>query len=110
VEDVAEHGYQYGFDATELERIVRLVSIKTEIDQSSATSLIRNLYPAGKVASHVVLLAVGALGPGQRKPSSATQAGLVKWISAVHQVLVEPEFLLRLYSLLFNLLDMASLR
>jgi centromere protein I len=89
---------------------VRLVSVRTELDQSSVTSLVRNLYPAGKVDSEEILLAVGALGPGERKPSPATQAGLVRWIAAVHQVLVEPEFLLRLYGLLFNLLDMVSLR
>jgi centromere protein I len=110
VADVAEHGHEHGFHAPELLRILRLVSARTELDQSSLTSLLRNLYPAEKVASDAVLLAVAGLGPGAEKPSAATQAGLVRWVVGVQGVLEEPEFLARVYGLLFNLLDMVSLR
>ena len=84
--------------------------MRTELDQSSATTLLRNLYPQGKVANDAVLLAVGALGPGQARPPAATQAGLVRWLGAVQGVMAEPEFLVRVYGVLFNLLDMVSLR
>jgi len=110
VDDIIEHGYQFGFPTQELRRLVDLLSVKNELDQSSCTSLLKNLYPAERVQSDVVLLAVGALGNGAKKPTSATQAGLVRWLLAVHEVLEEPAFLLRLYAVLFNLLDLLSIR
>ena len=84
--------------------------MRTELDQSSATALLRNLFPRSRVASDAVLLAVGALGPGPGRPPAATQAGLVRWVGAVQGVMAEPEFLAKVYGVLFNLLDMVSLR
>jgi centromere protein I len=93
-----------------LEQLVNVIATKNELDQTSVTNLLRNLYPAERVSSIILLKAVNSLGQSQNKPSAATQAGLVKWISAVHEFLVEPELLLRLYSVFFNLLDITSLR
>jgi centromere protein I len=90
--------------------VLRLVTVRSELDQSSVTSLLRNLFPRDKVGSDAVLLAVGALGPGTGRPAAVTQAGLVRWVGAVQGVMEEPEFLVRVYGVLFNLLDMASLR
>ena len=93
-----------------MRRIVTLLSVKTDLDQTSCTTLLKNLYPAERLPSDVVLTAVGALGNGARKPAPAAQAGIVRWIVAVHEVLEEPSFLLRLYGVLFNLLDLISIR
>jgi centromere protein I len=110
VEEISEHGYQYGFKYSELERLLKVVSIKNELDQSSLTTLIKNLYPAERVPSNVVLIAIGGLGQGQTKPSFATQASILRWICNIQQVLEEPELLLRFYGVLFNHLDILALR
>jgi centromere protein I len=91
-------------------RLVDLLSVKSELDQTSCTTLVKNLYPAGRLPSDVLLTAVGALGHGSRKPAPATQAAIVRWIVLVHDVLDEPSFLLRLYAVLFNLLDLITIR
>jgi centromere protein I len=110
VEEISEHGYQFGFQTSELEKLLKAVVTKNEVDQTSITTLIKNLYPAERVPSGVVLIAIGALGHGHKKPSLATQASLLRWICNLQQVLVEPEFLLRFYTVFFNLLDILALR
>ncbi|KAF2672513.1 Mis6-domain-containing protein [Microthyrium microscopicum] len=110
IEEITEYGFNSGLRASEQRRIIKLVATKTELDQTSCTTLIRNLVPAEKVPSDVILTAIGALGQGSQKPSPASQAGIVRWVTAVHEVLEDPSFLIRLYGVLFNLLDMISLR
>lgn len=110
VEEICEHAFQFGLDSGELRRVVKLVSAKSELDQTSITTLIKNLYPTERVSSEVVATVVASLGRGQRKPSPASQAALVRWLGAVHEVLETPGFLSRLYGVLFNLLDMMTLR
>ena len=83
---------------------------KTELDQSSTTALIKNLYPAQRVADGVVVAVVGALGQGKGKPSPASQNALVRWLITIYDILEDPKILSRLYGVLFGLLDMISLR
>jgi centromere protein I len=110
VDEICEHGYQFGFPGEELQRIIKLVTVKTELDQSTTTTLIKNLYPAGRVPTDAVVSAVASLGHAKRKPSLSTQAALLRWLVAVHEVLEDHSILLRFYAILFNLLDMISIR
>jgi centromere protein I len=73
-------------------------------------NLIRNLYPAGRVLDVVVIRVVGSLGHGRAKPSYTSQALLLKWVVMVYDILENPNVLLQLYSVLFNLLDTAAIR
>jgi centromere protein I len=111
VDEICEYVYQFGFPNEELKRIINLVTTKTELDQSSITTTIKNLYPAEPVSPEVVIAVVGALGQGgKKKPSASTQAALVKWLAAVHEVMEDQSVLMRLYAVLFNLLDMITIR
>jgi hypothetical protein len=89
---------------------VQLVSVKTLLDQTTVTTLIKNLYPARRVSGDVIITVVGALGQGKGKPSPGTQDGLVKWLITVHEITEDSTILSRLYGVLFGMLDMISIR
>jgi centromere protein I len=111
VNEICEHIYQFGLQNEELARIIDLITTKTELDQSSITTTIKNLYPAERVPTEIVIAVVGALGQGgKKKPSASTQAALVKWLGAIHDVLEDPRILMKFYAILFNLLDMITIR
>lgn len=110
VEEINEYGYQFGHKAPELERILKVISSKNELDQTTITTLIKNLYPSERLPSTAVLVALGGLGQGSGKPSFATQSNALRWIRNIQHVLLEPEYLLRFYGLLFGLLDILALR
>jgi centromere protein I len=110
VDEICEHAYQFGLDNAELNRLIELVTVKTELDQSNATSLIKNLYPSSPIPVGVVTRVVNSLGHAKLKPSAATQVALVRWLTAVHDMLENTTALSGLYSVLFSLLDMISLR
>lgn len=84
--------------------------MKTSLDQTTITTLTKNLYPARRIPRDVVLTVVGALGQGKGKPSPGTQDSLVKWLIIVHEIIEEQNVLSRLYSVLFGMLDMISIR
>lgn len=89
---------------------MQLASVKTLLDQTTITTLIKNLYPSQKVPGDVVITIVGALGQGKGKPSPGTQDSLVKWLIAIHEVVEDSSVLSRLYGVLFGMLDMISIR
>jgi len=93
-----------------LETVVHIAARKTELDQTSVTTLIKNLYPAQRVAGDIVVTIVAALGQGKGKPSPGTQDSLVKWLALVHEILGDANVLSRLYGVLFGMLDMISIR
>ena len=84
--------------------------MKTLLDQTTITTLIKNLYPAQRIPGDVVIAVVGALGQGEGKPSPGTQDSLVKWLMTVHEIIEDPNVLSRLYGVLFGMLDMISIR
>jgi centromere protein I len=86
------------------------MSIKTNLDQTSITTLVKNLYPARRVPVDVIVTVVGALGQGKGKPSPGTQDSFVKWLTTVHEIIESPNALSRLYGVLFGMLDMISIR
>ena len=101
---------RFGLANEELRRVVSLVANNNYLDQSSITTLIKNLYPAERVPSDVVITVVGALGKVKHKPSASSQAALVRWLNLVQDVLQDSNVLGRLYGVLFDLLDMMTLR
>lgn len=83
---------------------------KTLLDQTSITTLIKNLYPSQLIPADVVVTIVGALGQGHGKPSAATQNLLVKWLLTVYEIIGDTNAISRLYGVLFGMLDMISIR
>ncbi|KAH9882910.1 hypothetical protein J1614_000276 [Plenodomus biglobosus] len=110
VDVVCRHALEHGLDQDAIRDVVQLVSVKTTLDQSSVTTLIKNLYPAQRIPKDVIVTVVGALGQGKGKPSLGTQDSLVKWLTIVHEIVEDPSVLSRLYSVLFAMLDMISIR
>lgn len=107
---ICQHALDAGLDQDALRDVVQLASVKTHLDQTSVTTLVKNLYPAQRVPGQVVVAVVGALGQGQGKPSPGTQHALVKWLTAVHDIIEDASVLSRLYGVLFGMLDMISIR
>lgn len=93
-----------------LEAVVHVAARKTELDQTSVTTLIKNLYPAQQVPGDVIVTIVAALGQGKGKPSPGTQDSLVKWLVLVHEIVEDTNIMSRLYGVLFGMLDMISIR
>ena len=110
IDVISEHAFNFGLRNQELRSVVGLVAFRTSLDQSSVTTLIKNLYPANKVPNDVVIDVVGALGQAKHKPTASSQAALVRWLNLVQDALHDPNILSRLYGVLFDLLDMISLR
>jgi centromere protein I len=110
VDVICRHAFEDGLEEDPLRDIVQLVCVKTHLDQTTVTTLIKNLYPALRVPADVVVTIVGALGQGKGKPSPATQDSLVKWLRIVHEIIEDPSVLSRLYGVLFGMLDMISIR
>jgi centromere protein I len=109
-DEVCRHAFEDGLSDDALRAVVHIVTLKTDLDQTSVTTLIKNLYPAQRVPSDVVITVVGALGQGKGKPSLGSQNELVKWLALVHEIIEDANVLSRLYGVLFNMLDMISIR
>ena len=110
LEIIQSHAQQHGLTTATLERLLRVLTSANALDQTTQKALIKLLYPAGKIPSHLICMIVNGLGYGDRKASVSNQQLLLKWVIMVHHVLEDPSPLLSLYSVLFGLLDMTSLR
>ncbi|USP80768.1 uncharacterized protein yc1106_08042 [Curvularia clavata] len=110
VDVICRYASADGLDQDAIRDVVQLVSVKTLLDQTSVTTLIKNLYPARRIPRDVVITVVGSLGQGKGKPSPGTQGSLVKWLIIVHDILEDQNVLSRLYGVLFGMLDMISIR
>lgn len=110
MQEIAEHAYTSGLGDDELQRILNIITVKSYLDQTSATTLIKNLYPISKVLSQAISAVIGAFGMSKSKPSAATQTLLVKWLASITDVLADPTILSSFYGVLFDLLDMITLR
>ncbi|KAL4884061.1 Mis6-domain-containing protein [Aspergillus karnatakaensis] len=107
---IAELAYERGFSQPALGRMLRVLTKDNYLDQGTITTLIKNLYPSELVASKSITHVVCCLGPTKNKPSPATQALLLRWLILVHEFIEDRSHLSKLYSVLFNNLDMISLR
>ncbi len=110
IERVSSVLYEQGALPDELARLVDLLTIRAHLDQASLSSIVRNLYPSGKVSDDVVLRLVGALGHGQLKPSLPLQGLFLRWLIMVYHLLENPAILSQAYGVLFNLLGTAAIR
>lgn len=108
--EIASDAYNIGIPTDILEQLVDILTKPNHLDQTTITTLIKNLYPQERVSSIVVTKIVCCLGPAKVKPSPATQTLLLQWLLLIYEFLEEPAILSRLYSVLFNMLDMISLR
>ncbi|KIV98314.1 uncharacterized protein PV09_09840, partial [Verruconis gallopava] len=107
---ISEHAYQFGLAEHELYRLVRLITAKTELDQRSIINLIKHLYPSNRVDNGVIIYIINTLGQAKGSPPPSVQAALVRWVTAIYYILQEPAILSRFYGVLFNHLDVISLR
>ncbi|PGH17258.1 hypothetical protein AJ80_04900 [Polytolypa hystricis UAMH7299] len=107
---IAEKAYESGLPLVLLGRLIDIISKAKHLDQTTITTLIKNLYPAERVPPNIVVKVICCLGPSKSKPSPATQSLLLRWIILIYEDMQEPAYLSRLYSILFNYLDMISLR
>jgi centromere protein I len=93
-----------------LARLLKILTTKNNLDQGTVTTLIKNLYPQERIASKNVTQVVCCLGPSKNKPSPATQSLLLRWLILAYDIFEERTHLTKLYAVLFNHLDMISLR
>lgn len=110
VQTVCDWAYQNGLLAFELRQLLDIVTRPNALGQASCAKIIKSLYPATAVSVDQLCIVVGALGLGSSKPSFSIQDMLLKWIIMTYEVLENPSILLNLYSVLFNMLDISSLR
>ncbi|UPX18545.1 Phosphate metabolism transcription protein [Ascochyta rabiei] len=110
VDTICRHAFADGLDEDALETVVHIAARKTELDQTSVTTLVKNLYPAQRVSGHVIITIVAALGQGKGKPAPGTQDSLVRWLILVHEIIDDASVLSRLYGVLFGMLDTISIR
>lgn len=112
VAELASVAYSQGILPDELLDLINLIVSPSHLDQGSLNSLIKNLYPTGKVSEDVILKVIGCLGLGEIKPSLTLQSALLNWVIQVYHVLeIKAQAVLsRAYSVLFNLLDVSSTR
>lgn len=110
VDIICRYAFAHGLDAEALDAVIHIAARKTELDQTSVTTLIKNLYPTQRVSGDVIVIIVAALGQGKGKPSPGTQDSLVKWLTLVHEIIEDANVLSRLYGVLFGMLDMISIR
>ncbi|KAI4148682.1 MAG: hypothetical protein LQ340_004990 [Diploschistes diacapsis] len=109
VNSICSYAYQHGLRNDSLAKVIDLLRLPSYLDQGSITTLLKSLFPAEKVPPALICSIVASLGQGEQKPSPATQSLLLRWIILVDDVLEDATTLQRLYSVLFNLLDMLSI-
>lgn len=110
LETIQSHAQQHGLRTSTLKRLLEVLTTANALDLTIQKALIKVLYPAEQIPSHLICIVVNGLGYGGRKASVSSQQLLLKWMILVHDILEEPSILSSLYSVLFNLLDMTSLR
>lgn len=110
VETICQFAYQEGLPASTLRHIIIIVTKPDHLDHQNALRLIQSLYPATQVSSDLVCVVVASLGIGSLKVSTSLQNLLIKWVTMVYEFLEDRSILSSLYGVLFNMLDMSSIR
>ncbi|EFQ97255.1 hypothetical protein MGYG_00296 [Nannizzia gypsea CBS 118893] len=110
VKVIVSSAFESGLDVDTLNRILNVIVSSRHLDQSTVTSIIKNLYPAERVPSTTVSRVICSLGAAKSKPSPATQNLLLRWLLLVYDSLMSQAHLGKFYSVLFDNLDMISLR
>lgn len=110
VEKVASYAFGNGLLPDSLSELIDLLTRPNLLDQASLNTILKNLYPATRLSSDVVLRVVGCLGHGELKPSLVLQSNILKWLIMAYHVIEKPAILSQAYAVLFNLLDTAAIR
>ncbi|KAG7057566.1 Mis6 domain-containing protein [Colletotrichum scovillei] len=110
VEKVASYAFENGLLPDSLSELIDLLTRPNLLDQASLNTILKNLYPATRLSSDVVLRVVGCLGHGELKPSLVLQSNILKWLIMAYHVIEKPAILSQAYAVLFNLLDTATIR
>ncbi|KAI0897907.1 Mis6-domain-containing protein [Annulohypoxylon nitens] len=110
VEKLASLSYEQGLLPEDLSQLIELLTTPNFLDQASLGNVLRNLYPAAAVNADFVVKVIGSLGHGKLKPSLAIQGALVKWLIMIYHIIDHQAILSQAYSVLFNLLDTATIR
>ncbi len=110
IDTIASKAYENGLAQDILEELIDIITQPNELDLASVATIIKNLYPAGRVSDEIVLRVVGSLGHGKGKAAFPVQAALLKWLIIVYDTLENQKILSQLYSVLFNLLDTIAIR
>ncbi|KAK2747098.1 hypothetical protein FQN57_002353 [Myotisia sp. PD_48] len=109
-EAIADSAHERGLTTELLGRIISVIVKSKHLDQTTVTSIIKNLYPSERVPSRIISRIICSLGPTKTKPSPATQSLLLRWILLVYDSLEDESFLSRAYNVFFDNLEMISLR
>lgn len=107
---IASDAYQTGIPPDTLESLINILTQPNALDQNTITTLAKNLYPLERIPSKLITKVVCCLGPNKSKPSTATQALLLRWLILVYDFLEDRNHLSKFYAVFFNFLDMLSLR
>ncbi|EEP78679.1 predicted protein [Uncinocarpus reesii 1704] len=107
---IASLAYESGIGTDLLDRLVTVIVKSKNLDQTTTTNLVKNLYPSERVQLGIVAKIACALGPTKTKPSPATQNLLLRWLILVYDGLEDQSYISKLYAVLFDNLDMISLR
>lgn len=112
VAELTSVAYSQGVLPDEQLDLVDLIVSPSHLDQASLNSIVKNLYPTGKVSADVVIKVIGCLGLGEIRPSLTLQSALLNWVIQVYHVLEAKAqaVLSRAYGVLFNLLDVSATR
>ena len=110
LDTITTYAENHGLSNAALQTLVDVVKRPNSFDQKGQNAIIKSLYPASNVPSDLICTVIGCLGHGSHKASVSSQQLLLKWIGMVRDYLEEPSHLSKFYSVLFNLLDMMSIR
>lgn len=110
VDAICDHAQRHGLSAAAVDKLIRIVASPKMIDQSSQTAIAKHLYLREVLRSDTVFTIVNALGHGNLRASATTQHFLLRWLTMIFEFAVDRAALSSLYSVLFNLLDILSLR
>ena len=110
LDKITTYAEDHGLSNSALQTLVDVVKRPVSLDQKSQNVIIKSLYPASKIPSDLICTVIGCLGHGSHKASISSQQLLLRWIVMVADYLEQPCHLSNFYSVLFNLLDMMSIR
>ena len=110
LDTISAYAGNHGLSNSALQNLVDIVKRPLSLDQKGQTVIIKSLYPASNVSSNLICTVIGCFGYGTRKASVSSQQLLLRWVLMVADYMEQPSQLSNSYSVLFNLLDMMSIR
>lgn len=110
LDTITTYAGNHGLSNAALRTLVDVVKRPKSFDQKGQNAIIKSLYPASNVPSDLICTVIGCFGYGSRKASVSSQQLLLRWVLMVADYMEQPSHLSNFYSVLFNLLDMMSIR